>query len=47
MENVEIAIMENFENMRGPVLDKLVEVITMLGGRNDNACFGYSVMVCF
>lgn len=31
MENFEIAIMENFENMRGPVLDKLVEVITMLG----------------
>lgn len=31
MENFEIAIMEHFENMRGPVLDKLVEGITMLG----------------
>ena len=31
MGNFENAIMKYFENMRGPVLDKLVEVITMLG----------------
>ena len=31
MKNFEIAIMEYFENMRGPALDKLVEAITMLG----------------
>lgn len=31
MENLEIAIMEKFESIRGPVLDKLVEAITMLG----------------